>query len=76
MKSSNTTYVVWALKPGTDYMFTVCAHNQAGWGSWVSLPAYGLTLAAPPNELTDPPSLRLTGSSCGTGTGRFTVQQV
>jgi alpha-tubulin suppressor-like RCC1 family protein len=52
-KSSNTTYVVWALKPGTAYMFTVCAHNQAGWGSWVSLPAYGLTLAAPPNEPTD-----------------------
>jgi len=52
-KSSNTTYVVWALKPGTAYMFTVCAHNQAGWGPWVSLPAYGLTLAAPPNEPTD-----------------------
>jgi len=51
--SSGTTYIVWALKPGTAYMFTVCAHNQAGWGQWVSLPAYGLTLAAPPNEPTD-----------------------
>jgi len=52
-KSSTTEYVVWALKPGTAYMFTVCAHNKAGWGPWVSLPAYGLTLAAPPNEPTD-----------------------
>eukprot|EP00961_Rhodomonas_salina_P079929 1074360-Rhodomonas_salina.1 len=41
---------VWSLKPGTAYMFTVCAQNESGWGPWVFLPAYGLTKSAPPNE--------------------------
>ena len=51
--SSDCEYIVWALKPGTAYMFTVRAKNAAGWGSWAPLPAYGLTQAAPPNEPTN-----------------------
>ena len=43
-------YVVTGLKPGTAYMFSVCAENESGWGAWVSSPAYGLTRAAPPTR--------------------------
>ncbi len=46
-------FTVWSLKPGTAYMFTVCAQNESGWGPWVFLPAYGLTKSAPPNEPED-----------------------
>ena len=51
--SSECDFVCWNLRPGTAYLFRVCAFNDTGWGEWVNLPAYGLTIAAPPSQPAD-----------------------